>query len=314
MESIADGGTLEDWEYPMTGYYFSEQKMLTLQQFILKPADWLSLMVSSSAIWGKRFEMTYLSPMLLPFMAQEFNGDFDNVNMTFGFSMRFPWLGKLYGTFFLDETSGSSVEELFTYARNMYAYQYGTQTPIPGLPFTTLTLQYTKINPFVYSHYFEEKYADFSVPVSMTYTNDGENLGYYLPPNSDEILVKVESFPRPNLLTTLSYKLIRHGTNDPTDTGGDELIPDGQIYGDIYIPYDYSNNGSYPLKDFLKDGVYDWSNIVSIKGEYAFPGYPFAVGLEYIFSHTFWDTNGRPVSTPGSITQNIVSFSFSLFQ
>jgi hypothetical protein len=291
---------------------FSEQKMISIQQMSITPTDWLSLLVSSSAIWGKRFEMAYLSPLLLPFMTQEFNGDFDNVSLTLGFAMRLPKVGKVYGSLFLDETSGSSFEEIFKYARSMYAYQGGIQTPISFLPFGTMTLQYTKINPFVYAHYFEEEYSSSSVPVSLSYTNEGQNLGYFLPPNSDEIMLKIETFPKPNLLTTFKYQLIRHGTNSATDFDGDG-IPDGQIYGDIYIPYDYSTGISYPFKDFLNDGVYDWSNIISLKGEYQFSNYPLTVGLEYFFSHTFWDRNGIAVDVPEPIFQNVVALTFKLY-
>jgi len=246
-------------------------------------------------------------------MTQEQNGDFDNVSITGGFAVRLPVVGKLYGSLFLDETSGSSLKEIFQYARNMYAYQGGIKTPLSFLPFGTLTLQYTKINPFVYSHYFEKKYAGYSIPVSMTYTNQGRNLGYFLPPNSDEILLKVETFPRPNLLTTFKYQLIRHGTNNPTDISGNGN-PDGQIYGDIYIPYDYTASNPYPLKDFLHDGVYDWSNIVSLKAEYSFPNFPLTVGLEYFFSHTFWDRNGRVVIVPKPVISNVFALTFSLYK
>ncbi len=292
---------------------FSDQKMITIQQFTVEPADWVSFLVSSSAIWGKRFEMAYLSPLLLPFMTQEFNGDFDNVALTAGSAFRIPGVGKLYGSLFLDETSGSSIEEIFKYARNMYAYQAGIQTPLSFLPFGTLTFQYTKINPFVYSHYAEDNYPGYSVPVDMTYTNAGQNLGYFLPPNSDEILLKVETFPKPNLLTTFKYQLIRHGTNDASIDLDNDGIPDSQIYGDIYLPFDYSEHNGYPLKDFLHDGVYDWSNIVSLKAEYRFPDYPLTVALEYFFSHTFWDRNGRAVLVPEPIMQNVVSLSFQLY-
>ncbi|MBI9102595.1 MAG: hypothetical protein JEY99_09280 [Spirochaetales bacterium] len=290
---------------------FSEQKMFSLQQFEVKPTEWLSLLVASSAIWAKRFELAYLSPLMLPFMTQEQNGDTDNVAIIGGASVRIPHLGKVYFTGFLDETAGTALSEIFTYPRNMYAYQGGLQSPIPWLSFANLTLQYTKINPFVYSHYFEDDMATTSVPVSMTYTHAGENLGYFLPPNADEILVKMEFFPIPDMKAHVKYQLIRHGTNDTTDSDEDgDGIPDGQIYGDIYIPYDYSQ--SYPDKDFLKDGVYDWSNIVSVGGEFQFPNYPVSLGLEYIFCYTFWDVNGRDVTTPDSIFQNIISFSFSI--
>lgn len=290
---------------------FSEQKMISIQQMSVTPTDWLSLLFSSSAIWGKRFEIAYLTPLLMPFMTQEFNGDFDNVSITAGFALRLPKVGKVYGSLFLDETSGSSIEAIFKYPRNMYAYQGGIQTPISFLPFGTLTLQYTKINPFVYTHYIEDNYPSSSIPVSLSYTNEGQNLGYFLPPNSDEIMLKVETFPKPNLLTTFKYQLVRHGTNDASIDNDSDGIPDGQIYGDIYIPYDYTQ--IYPFKDFLNDGIYDWSNIVSLKGEYRFPSYPLTVGLEYFFSHTFWDRNGIAVTVPEPIFQNVVVLTFRLF-
>jgi hypothetical protein len=299
---------------PMLDQY-SAQKMFSLQQFELKPTSWLSLTAASSAIWGKRFELAYLSPLMLPFVIQELNGDMDNVALTAGLNARLPWGGRLYYTFFLDETSGSQLSRIFTYARNMYAYQGGIQTALPWLPFSTLTLQYTKIHPFVYSHYYETDYVYAQFPVDTTYTHAGENLGYFLPPNSDEILVKMEFFPKPGLKALLKYQLIRHGTNDPT--GMDENsngIPDGQIYGDIYIPFDYPRHTAYPDKDFLKDGVYDWSNILTVGASYRFPNYPMQVGLTYIFAHTFWDTNGRSITTPDSITQNIISLTYTLFK
>lgn len=288
---------------------YSEQKMLVIQQGVIYPNSWSKIQFSSSAIIGKRFEMSYLSPFLMPFIVQEFNGDMDNVGLNLGASFDVPYIGEVYGSLFLDETSLSKVEEIFTYARNLYSYQGGIRSPINIGSFSSLTLQYTKINPFVYSHYYEENYPGYSVPVSMTYTNQGSNLGYFLPPNSDELLFQFDTFPAKRLMTTFKYQLIRHGTNNPTDADNDG-IPDGQIYGDINIPMDYSEVENYPLKNFLYDGVYDWSNIVSLKARYMFPGEHLSVGLEYFFNYTFWVLNGRNVNIPDGVTQNVIALTF----
>lgn len=139
------------------------------------------------------------------------------------------------------------------------------------------------------------------------YTCRGE-FGLPPPPNSDEILLKFECHPKAGLNAYLTYQLIRHGTNDVDGTPGD------LIYGDIYIPYNYARQSYYPDKNFLKDGIYDWSNIVSVGGSYRFKNFPAKIGIGYIFSHTFWDTNGLSVTTPESITQNIISITYTLFK
>ncbi|GAH45481.1 unnamed protein product, partial [marine sediment metagenome] len=61
--------------------------------------------------------------------------------------------------------------------------------PLPGLSFAFLTLQYTKIEPSCYTHYLQD-HLSYSEPININYSNDGENIGYYLSPNSDEFLIK----------------------------------------------------------------------------------------------------------------------------
>ena len=48
----------------------------------------------------------------------------------------------------------------------------------------------------------------------MTYTHDEFNLGFYLPPNSSELNLKLVNVAVPDLVLSLDNKLIIHGTND----------------------------------------------------------------------------------------------------
>lgn len=303
-------GSLGDWfaeaEVKTDPDAVSQQKMLTIQKVELFPFNWLYLSAGSAAVWGKRFEIGYLSPLLMPILYQNVVGDFDNLAMfgTLGFVV--PKIGKLYFTFFLDEALFINLEDYFTRPRNMFAYQTGFEVPVPGLPFTVFTFQYTKLEPFVYTHY-QEEYPFFSNPVDMSYTNDGELLGYPLAPNSDEFLISIRTVPHPQVTASLAYRLIRHGTNDPDIAG--ELA----VYGDIDQPLNIYLKDAYPDKDFLNDGLYDWNNIVTLKGSFRFKKLPVTVSAEYCFAHTFWVENESGIAPPADQIRNIFSLSVELF-
>ncbi|RPJ07330.1 MAG: hypothetical protein EHM28_07510 [Spirochaetaceae bacterium] len=57
----------------------SSQKMFTAQILEFFPFTWLSFSAASSAVWGKRFELGYLSPLMYTLLHQNLHGDMDNV-------------------------------------------------------------------------------------------------------------------------------------------------------------------------------------------------------------------------------------------
>ena len=247
-------------------------------------------------------------PLILSLFYQNNHGDFDNIGISATVAGVIPFAGKVCGGFFLDEIQLSGLGD----PRNITAYQLGIETPLPLLPFTTIKLQYTKLEPFVYTHYAETNYPFYANPVSMAFTNDGENLAYYLPPNSDELLIKIQAIPVPGLLTSVSYKLLRHGTN--ALVGGEPV--GGYIYGDIDIPlnYDYWDDYGYPDKNFLHDGIYDWTHLIALDAEYQFENFPAKVGFEYVFSYTFWDANNTGIAEPDPVICNIFALSLTVFR
>ena len=307
-------GSLSNWELEPGGLpdregfgTLSYQKLFALQRLEILPFPWLYLSASGSVVGAKRFELTYAAPLLFDVLAQNLIADVDNVGVGVDLAVTLPPFGRIYFSFYADEMELTNLSELFTRPRNMFALQGGLRVPIPRLPFTALTLQYTRIEPFTYAHYPSD-YFGYSLPVDSSYTHDGENLAYPLWPNSDEFLFKLTSVPLPRLRAALEYRLIRHGDN-PGKLPGELFIlgrPDG------YLDYDFLD--SYPDKDFLHDGLYDHNHIVTLSGEYAIPHSPVTVGLSYTFAYTYWEPNDSGESDRPDQIRNIFGIEVRVFR
>jgi len=209
-----------------------------------------------------------------------------------------PW-ARWYFSVFLDEIEIGTIDELFANPKNQFAFYTGFNIPIPILSFSEITLQYTKIEPYCYTHY-PQGYNFFNSAININYTNDGENIGYHLPPNSDEILVKFSTILTPETSAILKYQLIRHGTG---------LHANGDIEGDIGIWLDYNNLASYPDKNFLNDGVYEWIQAATIEGSYSFKEWPIKLTAGYSFVYAL---NFQNIADNTEI-KNIISLKVELF-
>jgi hypothetical protein len=211
--------------------------------------------LGSAAIWPKRFELGYLFPANSNFFYQNNVGDFDNLALFADLEGRWPGIGKIRFSFFLDEAN-FTYKPFFNLDRQMYAYQGGLDLRIPWLPFGNLSFRYTKIEPFCYTHLATE--VPWNTQKAQTaYLNNGESLGYYLPPNTEEFLLRgsVMFFPGGPLRETegyLQYQLIRHGLEyGPGRVDGSSLA-DELVYDDFTTKY------------FLRDGAYRWDNVIKI--------------------------------------------------
>lgn len=319
-------GSLTNWEKggnekstAMSGGVYtalSYQKMLGLQRMELFPFDWLTISATSTVVGAKRFELGYFSPLLFSVMYQNQLADVDNLGVQVDGQVIVPKIGKFYASFYADEMEITNLSQLFTKARNMFALQGGAKIPLPWLPFTTLTAQYTKIEPFVYSHY-ATWYPDYRLRVDTSYTHDGENLGYYLPPNSDEFLINLEAMPAPGWRVALKYRYVRHGDNPQADWDAGKP----EIFGDVNKYMDYNQLYSYN-KNFLHDGIYDYNHIGTINVSWRparMPkllgsSIPLELGAGYGLSYTWWEDGtgaGGPVSTPQ--WKNVLTLSMKLF-
>jgi hypothetical protein len=293
------------YRYQVYGYDPGEvQKNFSYQLIEFMPVKWLQISAAGGIIWSKRMELAYLVPFVMPHFMQIDVGDNDNSNIYFDVATLIPSVGKVWGGFFLDEISFMKTSNLLKTPRNRYAWQFGWKTNLISgiLPGTTSTLKYTRLSPFVYTHYPEKEFNTFSVgrPLDLSYSHDEFNLGFYLPPNSSEINWKLVNTGLPDLVLSLENRLIIHGTNDLASSDG------YRIYGDIYRYLSRIDEYRYPLMNFTKDGIYDWTMMSEFKFDWKLRNsgllnyYRIVGSLGY--SKTRWESNASGVVAPESKT------------
>jgi len=244
------------------------QNAYSLQQIELNYKNYFHIDFGSAAIWSKRFELGYLFPLLDNFFYQNYIGDFDNLAIHLNLKGQYPGLGKIWFSFFLDELEISSMKSAFDLDRNRFAFQAGLQSVIPFLRFTSLTLSYTKNEPYNYT------YRRGLLPwygnnlMELAYINSGAPLGYYIPPNSDEIKVRFDTRPASGTLCHLQYQLVRSGA----DYGRHQV--DGSSLVSELDPEGRDGSKASLRKNFLHDGAYQWTHIIRIGAEYKFKKLP----------------------------------------
>ncbi|MDR2393414.1 MAG: hypothetical protein LBD93_04580 [Treponema sp.] len=241
----------------------TSQNAFSIEQLELNYKNYLHVDVGSTAVWPKRFELGYPFPINNNFMYQNNIGDFDNMGLFFNLKAQYPGIGGLWFSFFADEIEVSSVSRLFELDRHMFALQAGAKAAIPLLPFGSLTVSYTKIEPYCYTHtqVLVPWYGE--TPMETAYVNNGQGLGYYLAPNSDELRLRLEAMPTLHTQAHFQYQMIRHGASHGSH-GVDgssllsELDPEGRSENPILRKY------------FLRDGAYQWQHILKIGAAHTF--------------------------------------------
>jgi hypothetical protein len=239
----------------------------TLLQFRYK--NYLFLDLGEGVIWPKRFELGYMSPITNTIFYKNNVGDFDNMSATVSIKAQYPGIGNIWVSLFWDEAFW--VSDWYELDRTMLAGQAGMSFSLPFLSFSSVKASYTKVNPYCYTHTrnYNPWYGG-NIPMETSYTNNGVCLGYYTPPNSDEILVKFQTMPVKSLTTHLQYQLIRHGADfGPNSVDGSNLLseldPDGRATKDELKRF------------FLHDGAYQWMHIIKTGAEWNLSGAPIAL-------------------------------------
>ena len=179
--------------------------------------------------------------------------------------LRLPGLLSLRAGLFVDQLH-SPDKNFFSANDNSYAFQAGVKANIRWLPFAAFSFRYTKVEPYCYA----------------AFMNGGESLGYYLPPNSDELLLRFESMLFPGINAHAQYQMIRSGA--------------GYGYGAVGGSSRHDFPGEdYSIKYFLMDGVYQWDNVIKLGGSFSLKsgGIPLALYAETGMVITRFTINGN---------------------
>jgi hypothetical protein len=255
------------------------QNLYSITMFQFKYKNYIFVDLGEIVVWPKRFEIGYMLPIISTIFYQNNVGDFDNIAAMFNLKMQYPGIGNIWASIFWDEAFW--VRNFSEVDGTMLALQTGMEAPLPFLSFSSLKISYTKVNPYCYTHNrnYNPWYGDLTMETS--YTNNGVGLGYYLPPNSDEILARFQTMPVKSLTLSLQYQLIRHGADfGPNAVDGSNLLseldPSGR-HGDNLVSKRY----------FLRDGAYQWSHIIKVGTEWNLPKVPIVLcgeaGMNYSY-------------------------------
>jgi hypothetical protein len=265
------------------------QNLFSIEQVEFNYKNFVHFDIGSTVVYPKRFELGYIFPINNNFMYQNNIGDFDNMSLFFDLAFQYPGLGGIWFSAYADEVEASSIMKAFTLDRNMFALQAGAKIIIPHLPFTTIIMSYTKIEPYCYTHtrnFFPWYNSDQNFsgggdnkPMETSYTNNGVGIGYYLPPNSDEFKIRLETRPFVNTVLSFQYQLIRHGAE----------YGSGQVDGSSYQSELWSSGRGSITKDFLNDGAYEWINVFKLGAGYSFTKIPLSVYAETGVVTTRWE-------------------------
>ncbi len=268
----------------------------------------------STVIMPNRFDLGYSFPLVDRVVYQNSMGDYDNLALFTDLKIRYPGIGYIWGSFYLEEMNSVSAK-LFENTRCMFAYQGGVKSIIPLLPFTNIALRYTKVEPYAYTHTAlspTEMQPYYSHYISESYTNNGESIGYYLPPNADELFVKLESKPLTGATFSFGYQLIRHGV----DWGSKSSMYSGSsIYSELPTTRDDCVSRGDLRKNFLHDGTYEWFNIFNIKASYDLNtvAFPVQVYCSLGYVHNWFTTIGAAQGPQDTAYTKVKDYDYKKF-
>jgi hypothetical protein len=223
--------------------------------------------IGQSVVYSDRgIELAYLTPVGIYTFIEHSIQDRDNANLYFDIQTGFMDNIEFQATFFLDENILFQLDDLESYT-NKTAYQVGAfWYNAFTLNNLALILEYTRIRPYVYSHF----------NIKNTYTSWETNLGHPIGPNSDEIFTKLTYNFSPKIRLALEYRHIRRGENVHNDEGN--LIKN--VGGDVFLGHgtDPENETAQflegirinndilevklrlePVRDFIFDVVYNYN-------------------------------------------------------
>lgn len=181
-------------------------KYLASHTLTIRPFKGLSLALGESVVYSDKLEFSYLFPLMFfrindHNLSRQRNEAGSNSQFFFNVSSRNHLPNThLYGTIFIDEIT---IANLFDKQgqRNQVGFSLGASVTDLSLNNLTLHLEYTKIYPFVYTHY---------IP-TQTYQHASYRLGHWMGHNADQIFASINYRIIRGLQTEFYIQYIRKG-------------------------------------------------------------------------------------------------------
>lgn len=199
--------SFESYEDPGSVFFRKVYRSKYLASHLLEyaPIASLNIALGESVVFSDRFQAVYLLPLMFFRMAEHQNRNTDNAQLFAGMRYTFPAVGSLYGTLFIDDMNSDMIfSEQNT---NIIAWTVGGKFIDVGWNNLDCTLEYTRLNPWVYTHEFQ----------AAAYTSSGYGMGHWLGQNADILYASVQyRWLRPLWLNFYAQKM-RKGALGPTE-------------------------------------------------------------------------------------------------
>jgi hypothetical protein len=185
-------------------YY--QPKFMAVQSISMSLMKGLTGSIGESIIYNDRLQLPYFIPVLF-FRIYDYQSSNSN-NLAGSNTQFFVNINsrnqikntRLYSTLFVDEISVSNIFNEKK-KRNQLGYTLGIERTDLLIPYFTLALEYTRVNPFVYRNF---------IPAE-DYTNHDYSLGDWMGNNFDRTIISAQYHPIPKLNISVRYQYSRKG-------------------------------------------------------------------------------------------------------
>ena len=158
------------------------KKFIASHTLFIRPLKGLKLSLGESIVYSDELEIAYLIPVMFfrladHYLSRQKNSAGNNAQFFGAISSRNHIKNThLYGSFFIDEITLAGLFDSFK-QRNQFGFTLGASVVDLPLDNLTLTLEYSKIYPFVYNHFIQ----------TTTYESASYILGHWMGNNDDQV-------------------------------------------------------------------------------------------------------------------------------
>jgi hypothetical protein len=185
--------------------------------------DWLDVSFGESIVYSDKGPLLmYLIPVMFFKSGEHYNKDTDNSQFFLSADVNPGWGVNMFGSLFIDEIA---ISVLFDpdKVRNQIGWTVGVQTFDPWVRNTEVLVEYSRLNPWVYSH----KYP------AATFQNVGYDMGHWIGQNADLLSLEIVHRPLRSVRASVWYEQLRKGGR--TDIVAQYRVPSMPfLYGPLH--------------------------------------------------------------------------------
>lgn len=255
VSNVLDSSSLRFSEVPGRQAIADVPKFIALHSLSFYPNNNFSFTLGESIVYSDNLQPIYFIPIMFFRVADHYlsrgnNSSTGNAQLFADASYINPSLrSKLYGSLFIDELSLNSLFE----GGNLSAigYTLGLESRDVLIPNSTINIEYTRTNPFVYMN---------SVS-SQSFANDDYNLGHWIGSNGDILSISYSQYLMRPLAITLKTWYMRKGKKELSDEQYQTPYPDF-LFGSQRTEFSFDIRIKYrPYHPLIAEAYYKFARI-----------------------------------------------------